>query len=238
MEIFEEMIVDPWKTIKRDTLPRFFTTDLYITCKGTQEKIQNLPSGSTFTLRPPRSSSVLLLDGTDLNLSKLRAPLNDLIHDYILYSAFLEYLQSIHASESLILLRSLSVYHCYHETQPRIRGVPEGVFDAAVKIYIYFIAEGSAFETSVSHSQRFNILNHLVRPTIDMFEEVEKSTKDSLNHHLLEFYTSSKHNYFSALPDKVKMERKAAGLEKGCFPLCKRVPTIVGNDNCALSVEG
>ena len=90
-----------------------------------------------------------------------------------------------------------------HASQ-KLPGPPPGALDAAWKIYAYFLAEGSAFEVSLSHRRRKQILQHLAAPTEDMFERVQIYNIMGLKDHQQRFYSSL---FFTELPVAINRER-------------------------------
>jgi len=92
------------------------------------------------------------------------------------------------------------------QDRPKDRlGYPDGAEEAAWKVYLYFIAVGSAFEISVSHQQRKELLIGLSCPSMHMFDIVEKVTQDYLTHHLRDFYST---HFFESVPSKIINEIK------------------------------
>jgi len=186
----------------------------------TQESF-SLPSGDTFTVRKPRGSKLLswpIEKITSENLRKLTV--DEVVHDIYLYLAFLEFLRSIYSSENLLCLRAMSVFHCFwvDTTKPLDRfGYPEGTEEGGWRVYRYFIAVGSAFEVSVPDRLRKDIMLCLARPTIHMFDALEKLTQNNLKHLLQQFYRSK---FFDGLADRIIADRNMQESHSKCFLLC------------------
>ena len=191
-------------------VPHPITITITITLRLQEKRTlySQIPPGSNFKIRLPSSSKFLLWNEDDLTLDRMKVELTELIHDKFLYSAFLSYLQSIYSSENLLCLRSISVYHCLWVDQDRPKdrlGCPDGAEEAGWKVYLFFIAVGSAFEISVSHQQRKELLLGLSCPSMQMFDKIEKVTQDYLTHHLRDFYST---HFFESVPSKVINEIK------------------------------
>ena len=116
------------------------------------------------------------------------------------------YLTSIFATELLFCARSVVWYRelWSDHASTKLPGPPPGAMDAAWKIYAYFLAEGSAFEVSLSDRRRKQILQLLASPTEDMFDRVQTYNIMGLKDHQQRFYTTS---YFTDVPAAISSER-------------------------------
>ena len=112
-EVFEELCIDPFQTIKLDVLPRFYKSKWFNRLNDRLKTVTTLPTADTFTVRLPRKSPCLNLDMQRVPLDDLKVPMNVLIHDGIYYTALMDYLESIVASELLLCARAFSTYHCF-----------------------------------------------------------------------------------------------------------------------------
>ena len=112
-EVFQELCIDPYMTIKRDVLPRFYKSTWFKKLNERLKTVEILPKGETFAVRPPRKNACLSLDIENVFLEDLKVPMHVLIHDGIYYAAFMKYLESIVASELLLCARAFTTYHCF-----------------------------------------------------------------------------------------------------------------------------
>lgn len=204
-QVLEETVIDPWRTLRRDTLPRFFTSAIYNRWLERSSECIVLPSAESFTVRNPRGSKLTEWTIEDITAEKIKKlSISEVVHDIYLYTSFLAYLKSIYSSENLLCLRAMSVFHCFwvDTTKPLDRfGYPEGTEEGAWKVYRYFIAVGSVFEVSVSYSLRKSIMLSLACPTISMFNALERLTENNLKYQLKDFYNSK---FFDTAIEKVK----------------------------------
>ena len=210
MNAFDEATTDPIKTVERDLLPRFLSSQFYREMKARLKQVQTLPDADTFHIDPPRSSAVARMDvRSETLLEELeKIPLSEIVEDSIMYEALKRYLTSIFATELLLCARCVARYKelwSEHARSPamstsaRIRSGPRskalpppppGVADLAWKIYAYFIADNSAYEVALSHRRRRQILQGLAAPTADMFDRMQVYNVMGLKDHQLRFYVS------------------------------------------------
>jgi hypothetical protein len=165
-QTFEESLVDPLKTLKRDILPRFLRSHFFATMNTRLESIQRLPSaGDLATPIPPSRLS--------FNLEELphdrRFHLKEVVDNRYLYQEFLKYTQKCFCSENLICYRMVTLF------EERIEA-KEPCEDLAWDIFRYFVAEGSAYEISIEFAKRKAIMLELAKPKHDTFEFVKKSS--------------------------------------------------------------
>jgi len=211
-ELFQEALIDPMKTLKRDVLPRFLASEFHAKLQKRAEIIAgNLPPAASLSLPAPEASKVLYFPADQLKLEYLRGTeLYDIVCDYIMYDAFLKYLQSIVASENLLCARAIEVFRSLWETNTTSSGVafkkatPE-IEDMAWLVYAYFVAPGAACEVSVSHKRRKQIMQALAAPTKQMFYRIDQSVMASLKLHFENFVRSS---FFTDLPAIILAEKK------------------------------
>lgn len=149
-ECFQEAAIDPRKTIEKDVLPRFIASPFFDSMMERLEICEVLPTAESFTVRTPRGSMFLNedVDIDSIFLEDLKLKTTDILHDKIMYPAFLAYLSSIYSSENLLCARAISTYKCiWHDHVGPLGPLesPEGASDHAWKIYMYFVAVGDFF---------------------------------------------------------------------------------------------
>eukprot|EP01035_Chromulina_nebulosa_P019099 gene19099-24929_t len=105
-QIFEEALLDPIKTLRRDVLPRFLQSEHYKRLVSHCSRIYPLPVLKEFTFQMP--STAKNLRNVDWYV---------LLHDYILFGQFLKYTQSIVSSENLLCARLSAKYMCLWEAK-------------------------------------------------------------------------------------------------------------------------
>jgi hypothetical protein len=219
MHAFDEATTDPMKTVKKDLLPRFLASQFYRDMKERLKQIEYLPEADTFHIDPPRSSAVAAMDMSSPTVVQdlESVPLSQIIEDSIMYDALKSYLTSIFASELLLCARCVARYkELWSEHTPPPAGArsrsearltvlaPPGVADLAWVIYAYFIADNSAYEVSLSHRRRRQILQDLAEPTAVMFDRMQAYNIMGLKDHQIRFYASE---YFKSIPQTILKEQ-------------------------------
>ncbi len=224
-EAYDEALIDPLKTMRRDIFPRFVSADIAIEMQRRFDSIATLPLASTLEVPPPAScpfTSVAFEDGIDILIRGL--DVMDVLTDRILYGEFLTYLRSIVSAENLLCIRMIEHFkdavpadtHIFSskgsETQDqnfskRYLTVTAMIESAAQKeiaselawqIYRYFVHPGSAYEIALSHRRRKELCLLMASPTRDMFDRVEKSALDALKVHYTTFKNSVALRYSTA----------------------------------------
>eukprot|EP00595_Chromulina_sp_UTEXLB2642_P003028 CAMPEP_0196761198 /NCGR_PEP_ID=MMETSP1095-20130614/369_1 /TAXON_ID=96789 ORGANISM="Chromulina nebulosa, Strain UTEXLB2642" /NCGR_SAMPLE_ID=MMETSP1095 /ASSEMBLY_ACC=CAM_ASM_000446 /LENGTH=191 /DNA_ID=CAMNT_0042110431 /DNA_START=582 /DNA_END=1153 /DNA_ORIENTATION=+ len=117
-QIFDEALLDPIKTLRKDVLPRFLHSEHYKRLVSHCSHIYPLPSLKEFTFQMPSTAKVLQWPDEQLTLENLRnVDWYVLLHDYILFGQFLKYTQSIVSSENLLCARLSAKYMCLWEAK-------------------------------------------------------------------------------------------------------------------------
>lgn len=215
-ELFQEALIDPMKTLKRDVLPRFLVSDYHAKLETRSEIVAgNLPSALNFILPSPESSKVLYFPPDQLKLEYLRTvEMYDLLCDYIMYDSFLKYLQSIVSSENLLCARAIEVFRTMWETRtntttapapPNSKKATPEIEDMAWLVYSYFIAPGAVFEVSVSHKRRKQVMQGLAAPSKQMFYRIDQGVNNALKLHFENYLKSPN---FAELPQIIMAEKK------------------------------
>lgn len=115
-EVFDEAMIDPRVTLSRDIMPRFIVSSTFWDMKYFLHKISNLPVMTSLKLPPITVSPTFLSDitsslTTDNDELEYVNNLENYMVDPILYNQLLKYLTRIVASESLLCVHAVDVYH-------------------------------------------------------------------------------------------------------------------------------
>lgn len=212
-EVFQEALMDPLKTLKRDVLPRFLSSKIYESYQSRIALIDgHLPTAKELELTPPTESKVLYYAEDEIELNHLKTiDLTDVVCDYILYDSFLKYLRAIMSSENLLCARAIEVYRNYWVNVKKI--TPE-IEDMAWIVFSYFVAQGSAFEVSVSHKRRKQVMQSLAAPSKQIFYRIDASVTQALKFHHENYFKSP---FFINLPATILKEKKK--IKKSWFAL-------------------
>lgn len=229
-DVFQEAMYDPIKTIHRDIYPRFRNSDQMRQLRQRIRECEDLPPSSSLQLPPlpnvitSRYTLQELLGGAKLTFA-------DMLEDKICFKEFFRYLQSCIVSENLRFIRALQVYKEHitsaDETRRRL-----GV-EWAWSIYKFFIAPYSAYEISVAHTARRDVMRHLAHPTVNTFDAIERYTLDLLRVHFNNFRNKKDYaNINSVILQTLEFNGqtdmsggdmvivKTSRLPFGCFGLC------------------
>lgn len=205
-EVFEESLIDPLKTMKRDIIPRFLRSPFYTELVARLKSIETLPTASELEVPIPPTS--LSFENTDLSADR-KFHLHEVVECRLLYSKFLTYLQGCFCSENLICYRLVTLFE---EKMAAKQPVAAITWD----IYRFFVAEGSAFEISLEYSNRKAILLQLAKPKPDCFATVKKSA-----YSMLKTYFSSYKNTaeYQELASYVRSKQQGkSNLLRVCLP--------------------
>lgn len=165
-QTFEESLVDPLKTLKRDILPRFLRSSLFDEMNMRLGSVERLPTaGELATPVPP---SRLNFNNLEELPHDRRFHLKEVVENQHLYQSFLKYTQKCFCSENLICYRMVTLFEERIEAKQPCQ-------DLAWDIFRYFVAEGSAYEISIEFAKRKAIMLELAKPKHDTFEFVKKS---------------------------------------------------------------
>lgn len=171
--VFDESLLDPFRTLKRDILPRFFNSKLY------QEMIYRdtfvCNDAEVKDLHPPHPPSQSVLQHPHFKNGH-HFDLNDILSYKELFSKFSIYSKKFYCIENLYCYRMIELF----EIQACLR-IDENVKDMAWNIYRFFVAEHSVHEVSISGGHRKKIMLQMGAPTWKMFEPIKQSVHSSLN---------------------------------------------------------
>lgn len=169
--VFDECLIDPIKTMRRDIMPRFIRSPLYqemLTVKDYQADNREL-----VTPHPP-SSIIDYLSFEDFQGSRTFS-LNEIVNDKYLYSVMLKFLQRTFSSENLTCAREIQIYD-----ELLASGELESAKRKALDIYHYYLLPGALFEVSSSCNVRKDIALSLADPQPNMFHEVKAGVLEML----------------------------------------------------------
>jgi Regulator of G protein signaling domain len=120
-----------------------------------------LPPASSLVLSAPEHSRFAELSDEALEAVDLVSyDIQAIVNDKILYSSLLKYLRSRIASENLLCARAVHIFR----TMAEIDRYSKDANDMAWTIYGYFVAPESAYEISLSHRRRKEVMLALASP--------------------------------------------------------------------------
>jgi Regulator of G protein signaling domain len=162
------------RTLRKDTLPRFLTSDLYKDAEAQLAATRPLPKAKSLTVPPP-NGCIYSKDTIGSLTDAQRFELNDILADKFLYSHFHHYLMKTIAAENLLCVRMILIFEDIIEKQDY-----SAARSHAWAIYKYFVAYGSAYEVSLNIRQRKNVMISLAKPTAEMFKDLKSTTMSLL----------------------------------------------------------
>jgi hypothetical protein len=157
--VFEEAVLDPIKTMKKDVLPRFLQSNVFQSMILSLASCDPLPPASNLSLPPPikyvlRSNPVeYFVDGREFTLPQL-------LQGEVLYTNFRVFLERNFCSENLVCVRMVDYFE--ELKSARDERLAE---EQAWTIYQYFVAPGSAFEVCTMYSDRKTLMETLAMPS-------------------------------------------------------------------------
>ena len=185
-QTFEESLIDPLKTLRRDILPRFLRSSHFSEMVRCLSSIERLPPASDLDLPIPPTN--LHFDSLDDLPPSRKFHLREVVENRHLYQNFLAYTQKCFCSENLICYRMVAIF------EERI-AAHEPCSDIAWDIFRFFVADGSAYEISIEFCKRKAIMLELANPRAQTFEFVKASAMNvslyriHLDAHLIPYST-------------------------------------------------
>jgi hypothetical protein len=211
-DIYDEVLLDPLKTIRRDIMPRFLASPIFLELEMRAENLKARPSASSLVVETP--TSITISEEVSSGRRSADLFLVDFLQDRILYGIFLKYLQSIISSENLLCVMMINQFE-----QVVLSGQNLKVSDVAWSIYLYFIVADSAFEVSVSHRNRREIMYGLAQPYSGLFAAPEATSKAALQESFRNFKSTSAYTDIqSSIIQHLDAEKK--GSSKSTPALC------------------
>jgi hypothetical protein len=211
-EVFREALVEPLKTIQRDTLPRFFKSKLYDKMKMFLAASRPLPTADS--LRVPAPSYGLLSVLTAEDLAQKEFDLNEILLDGLLYDEFLKYLRAKFCSENLLCVRMILLF----EENVRIKDFITAE-QQAWDICNYFVVSGSAYEVGLSHRRRKEVLLSLARPNALLFAPLKRFIMKELRTSFELFKRTHEYASLNYLMIQAKERMNQPKLELPCLTL-------------------
>jgi hypothetical protein len=227
-EVFYEALNDPIKTIFRDIHPRFRNSEYMHKLRARMQEISTLPPSSQLFI--PQLPNVMCDRYT---VDELKAGVNftidDMLEDRVCYREFFRYLQKCIVSENLRFMRCVRLFKDYissDRAEDKVYGV-----EWAWTLYKFFLAPYSAYEISVAHNVRRDIMRQLASPDFATFNVVERPTLALLKVHYNNFKSKPEYEKISAvllahkefgssesgIDDEKAMRKASTGF--GCFGL-------------------
>lgn len=218
--VYDEALLDPLKTLKRDIFPRFIVSDIAQEMQRRQDSIETLPSAADLVVPPPPHAtfSATVTTAMDLTDRLKEMSMAEVLRDRVLYERFLYYLKGIVSAENLLCVRMIEYFK---ELMPggggsgvldgstHSRGISgsqritspsmpvtsttpnQAVQNQAWLIYLYFVHPGSAYEVGLSHRRRRELRLSMANPSKDAFDRLEKSAMDALKVHFMAYKQTS-----------------------------------------------
>jgi hypothetical protein len=183
--VFTESLFDPIKTLRRDIYPRFSKSQHFAELKKRMKSLEILPSANELSLPLPPSSLFNIASIDEIPVTR-RFSFNEIVDCAFLVNKFMIYLQKQFCSENLICYRMIRVF------EERLRE-HLNASDEAWDIYIFFVAEGSAYEVSLDFTARKNIMLGLANAKSGIFSQVERSVMTMLNAHFAKFQKTAEY---------------------------------------------
>lgn len=180
-QVFEEALLDPIKTVKRDCLPRFLTSSLYKKMAARLKSLAIHRKPSSLLLKLPGKSPTTCWDDdiiTVENIAKLSVI--DMLHDRLMYSNFLTYCMSLYTHENLLCARAIAIFKCEFKGHS---DCPPAADEATWVVFQYFAFRGSCYDASLSHRSRKAIKLNMAHPHINMFDRLERSVNMMIRAH-------------------------------------------------------
>lgn len=195
-EVFGEALVDPFKTMNKDIMPRFTKSAIYTEMQARMSSIDPLPIAITLDDYAPDESWVLdpeWMAAIDSHIFDL----DDMLVDKYLYDKFLEYLLDLNTPEHLLCYRTIITYEALVK-----EGELQMAHDRAWDVYKYFLATGSAYNVASSEQARYDIKLSLCKKSkTGTFEPIRKTCYATL---LTQFATFKESPLYHRLPMYMK----------------------------------
>lgn len=223
--VFEETLIDPIKTLKRDSIPRYIVSEYYRNMQKRLDLVYPLPDAHELSLPLPSKCITALWPLEDITIDKLAAiSLPDMLHDRILYAQFLVYCKKLFSEENLYCARAISIFKCHYKGHTKC---PPPAEDMAWTIFRYFVAAKSVYEISLSHRRKKEFMQILAHPEVHMFHKVEKSVFNVLRGQWMNYVKTQEFESIPALilEEKRKLEckvdEKVTAETRSCFPFIR-----------------
>jgi hypothetical protein len=224
--VFEETLIDPFKTLKRDSIPRYIASDYYRNMQKRLDLVFPLPDAHNLSLALPSRCLSASWPVEDITIASLAAiTLPDMLHDRVLYAHFLVYCKKLFSEENLYCARAISIFKCHYKGHTKC---PPAAEDMAWTIFRYFVAPKSVYEVSLSHRRKKEFMQLLANPEINMFQKVEKSVFNVLRGQWMNYVKTPEFLGMAdiILEEKRKLEtgedtRASSSEYRRCFPFIK-----------------
>ena len=200
-EVFEEACLEPIKTMRKDILPRFLNSEIANRMVMNVASCEPKPPPASDLKVPPPDSHLL----TSSPLESFRVDRNYLLEEILnclqLYNEFFFFLKKSQTSENLICVRMIVIYE---ELMNNLDLKSAGM--QAWKIYQYFVAPGSAYEVSIHHVHRKQIMLGMADPKRGMFENLRRSANEILKVSFDSFTVTEQYRHLGLLMRNQKID--------------------------------
>jgi hypothetical protein len=235
--VFEEAVLDPIKTMRKDVLPRFLQSKVFITMILSLASCDPLPPASNLSLPPPskyvlRSNPVeYFIDGREFSLPQM-------LQGEVLYTNFRVFLERHFCSENLICVRMIDYYE-------ELKSAKEDRMadEFAWTIYQYFVAPGSVFEVSTMYSDRKKLMETLAVPRKGMFSKVRSAAYAVLKINFVLFANSDDYMNLGRIMrfakinlDRLENNQSMDPVDAGCFAMMEIIRSRSGSVDSTDSV--
>ena len=200
-EVFEEACLEPIKTMRKDILPRFLNSEIANRMVANVASCEPKPPPASDLKVPPPDSHLL----TTSSLESFRVDRNFLLEEILnclqLYNEFFFFLKKSQTSENLICVRMIVIFE---ELMKNLDLKGAGI--QAWKIYQYFVAPGSAYEVSIHHVYRKQIMLGMADPKQGMFQNLRRSANEILKVSFDSFTLTEQYRHLGLLMRSQKIE--------------------------------
>jgi hypothetical protein len=213
--IFEESVIDPIKTMKKDVLPRFLRSNDFLAMINNLACCDPLPPASAMKLPPPKKN---ILNNNPLEYFTVdrEFTLVQILIAEVLYHFFRVYLEQFHCAENLLCVRMIDFFE-----ELKSKKLDEEADEFAQDIYRYFVAPGSAYEMSIMSKDRKNLMETLAVPKLGMFSRVRATAYVILEVNFVQFRDSDIYRELGRIMRTVKENMvnyaHSNSIDAGCF---------------------
>ena len=179
-EVFQELLIDPYKTLSKDVIPRFINSEYYYEMIQRLNDLYPLPIINELQLPLPLHSNILSWSDSAINIENItRIELQDILQDSILYNGFLKYTKTIFTEENLYFARAITLFKLSFINNKNTKDS----INYSWLIFRYFICMNSIYEISINTRKRKEIMQSLANPDYTLYDNLEYSVYNILRPH-------------------------------------------------------
>ena len=151
-KVFDETVIDPIKTLNADVLPRFLVSPCFKAMNKRLVVSYPLPTKEQLELKMPAKSACMNWEDDKITVQSLsELPLKRVIHDKILYKAFLDYCITCHCEENIYVVRAIAIFKLNYENHIDKAAIAMDLFPPWIEGHVwmmfrFFIAPNSPYE--------------------------------------------------------------------------------------------